>query len=184
MTRISIREFTVEHAKNEAYIGWLNDSEVTQYLGRDDMQNVKEEDTLNYYSDLKLNNLVNFYALYDIQSSSFIGTCKIQLLSASGIKEGLCDIGIMIGNKLFWGMGYGSEAINVISQKCFNELGIRKITAGCYANNVAMVKAFLKNGFRIEGVLKKQLRYKSEYVDHILFGCFNDDLILSSEHSK
>ena len=178
MTRISIRDFTIEHAKSEAYIGWLNDNEVTQYLGRDDMQNVKIENTLKYYYDLKQSKLVNFYALYDIQSDSFIGTCKIQLLSQSGIKEGICDIGIMIGDKQFWGMGYGSEAINIISKKCFNELGIRKITAGCYANNVAMVKAFLKNGFKREGVLKRQLRYKQEYVDHILFGCFIEDLVI------
>ena len=76
------------------------------------------------------------------------------------------------------GKGYGSEVINVISRKCFNEQNIRKITAGCYANNVAMVKAFLNNGFNIEGVLKNQLKYNGEYIDHILFGCFDNDLIL------
>ena len=42
MTRISIQEFTIEHAKSESYIKWLNDNEVTQFLGRDDMQDIKE----------------------------------------------------------------------------------------------------------------------------------------------
>ena len=35
-----------------------------------------------------------------------------------------------------------------------------------------MIKAFMNNGFKIEGVLKNQLKYKNKYVDHILFGCF------------
>ena len=178
MTRVRIEQFTIEHARDEAYIEWLNDSEVTKYLGRDDMQNIGVEDTLRYYETIMNNKLIKFYALIDIESGSFIGTSKISLLSSSGIKEGICDLGIMIGDRKFWGKGYGSEVVNVISRKCFNEQNIRKITAGCYANNVAMVKAFLNNGFNIEGVLKKQLRYNGEYIDHILFGCFNNDLIL------
>ena len=178
MTRISIQEFTIEHAKSESYIKWLNDNEVTQFLGRDDMHNINLKDALAYYEGLKLNNLVHFYALNTVESNQFIGTCKISLLASSGIKEGICDLGIMIGDKRFWGKGYGGEAINIISRKCFNELNIRKITAGCYANNIAMVKAFSRNGFNIEGVLKKQLKYKEEYIDHVLFGCFSEDLII------
>ena len=103
MTRVSIEQFTVEHARSESYIGWLNDSEVTQYLGRDDMQNIGVKDTLKYYESIMNNKLIRFYALVDIQSGSFIGTSKISLLSSSGIKEGICDLGIMIGDKRFWG---------------------------------------------------------------------------------
>ncbi len=177
MTRINIRKFTEEHAKSKAYINWLNDKEVTQYLGRDDMQNVKEDDAMIYYESLKSNKLVYFYAIYDNKSDTFIGTCKITLLAASGIKEGICDLGIMIGNKQFWGKGYGSEAIKIVSNICFYKLNVRKITAGCYANNIAMIKAFQNNGFKIEGRLKKQLKHDSTYVDHILFGCFIEDLM-------
>ena len=170
MTRISIQKFTIEHAKSKKYLEWLNDKEVTKYLGRDDLDHVIAEDALNYFESVESNDLTYFYALHDTLSDVFIGTCKITLLSAS-------DLGIMIGDKDFWGRGYGSEAIKIVANMCFESLHIRKITAGCYSNNIAMVKAFRNNGFKIEGVLKKQLRYNNEYVDHILFGCFIGDLM-------
>ena len=83
----------------------------------------------------------------------------------------------MIGDKRYWGKGYGSEAISIMAHICYDKLQLRKITAGCYSNNTGMIKAFLNNGFKIEGVLKNQLKYKKKYVDHILFGCFIEDLV-------
>ena len=178
MTRIQICKFELTHAQNSSYIKWLNDKEVTQYLGRDDMEGIiLKEDAISYYRKIEKNELAYFYALYDIESQNFIGTCKVTLLSRSGIKEGICDLGIMIGDKRYWGKGYGSEAINIMAHICYNKLKVRKITAGCFANNTGMIKAFINNGFKIEGVLKNQLKYKKKYVDHILFGCFIEDLV-------
>ncbi len=177
MKKVRVQKFTIEHARNKAYIKWLNDKEVTKFLGREDLENVKTQDALIYFKAVESNDLAYFYALYDSCSDTFIGTCKVSLLAASGIKGGICDLGIMIGDKNFWGKGYGSESIKIVANMCFESLNIRKITAGCYSNNIAMIKAFQNNGFKIEGVLKKQLKYNKEYVDHILFGCFIEDLL-------
>ena len=48
----------------------------------------------------------------------------------------------------------------------YDKLQVRKITGmAVIANNTGMIKAFLNNGFKIEGVLKNQLKYKNKYVD-------------------
>ena len=138
---------------------------------------ILKEDAISYFKKIEENELAYFYALHDKESQTFIGTCKITLLSKSGIKEGICDLGIMIGDKRYWGKGYGSEAISIMAHICYDKLQLRKITGGCYSNNTGMIKAFLNNGFKIEGVLKNQLKYKNKYVDHILFGCFLEDFV-------
>jgi len=43
---------------------------------------------------------------------------------------------------------------------------VRKITAGYIANNIAMERAFIKNGFEAEAVFKEHLYYEGEFVDH------------------
>ena len=38
------------HAQRSSYIKWLNDKDVTQYLGRDDMEDIiLKEDAMSYY---------------------------------------------------------------------------------------------------------------------------------------
>jgi RimJ/RimL family protein N-acetyltransferase len=44
------------------------------------------------------------------------------------------------------------------------------VTAGCYANNIGSVRAFLKAGWQQEGVRKRQYWSQDEYVDEILVG--------------
>ena len=88
MTRIHICKFELTHAQHSSYIKWLNDKEVTQYLGRDDMEDIiLKEDAISYYRKIEDNKLAYFYALYDIESQTFIGTCKVTLLSNQELKK-------------------------------------------------------------------------------------------------
>ncbi len=57
----------------------------------------------------------------------------------------------MIGDREAWGRGIGSEAIRVMVDIARDELGLRKLTAGCYASNVGSSRAFEKAGFHVEG---------------------------------
>ena len=93
----------------------------------------------------------------------------------NGIKNKICDIGIMIGDKSSWGKGYASEVINVISRYAFRSLNVNKLTAGAISPNIGVIKAFLKM------VIKKKADKKmckcSEWVDgSCLTGCFKNEL--------
>jgi RimJ/RimL family protein N-acetyltransferase len=52
----------------------------------------------------------------------------------------------------------------------FEVLGFSKVTAGYLASNVGMHKAFMKNGFTIEGILRRQVFFAGQLVDHVLVG--------------
>lgn len=60
-------------------------------------------------------------------------------------------LGLLIGERGAWGRGHGSEAIRLASDYAFRELGVRKLTAGCYADNVGSATAFRRAGWREEG---------------------------------
>ena len=53
----------------------------------------------------------------------------------------------------------------------FNKLSMVKVFSYTYANNIASNKVLLKNGFKIEGKIKKFLKFSnSKRVNQLVFG--------------
>ena len=85
------------------------------------------------------------------------------------------DIGLLIGEKDTWKRGIATEAIRLCVAFAFLNLNLNKVTAGMYAPNVGSYKAFLKNGFREIGRLRKHVFYEGEYVDGIKMELLKED---------
>ena len=83
-------------------------------------------------------------------------------------------VALLIGEKSAWGHGYGSEAIALAGRYAFDTLGLRKLTARIYANNVGSLKAFLKAGWTREGMQLLQFVSDGQLVDGIWLGCSRD----------
>ena len=64
----------------------------------------------------------------------------------------------LIGDKNYWRQGYATEVVSHVTQYGFENLGLEKITAGCYEPNVGSINVLKKNGFKVEGVLKGQVK--------------------------
>jgi len=52
------------------------------------------------------------------------------------------------------------------------QLGLRRLTAGCYASNVGSQKAFLKAGFHVECQRKNHFLMNGKPEDLVLMGYF------------
>jgi RimJ/RimL family protein N-acetyltransferase len=83
------------------------------------------------------------------------------------------EIGIIIGNEKYWGKGYASEAIKLLSDFGFKKLNLHKISAGVYSNNYGSIKAFLKAGFFEEYKRSKHYLYNKKYVDGVFLSKFS-----------
>jgi len=164
--KINIKLFTILDIKKSDYIEWLKDEKIVRYLYRQELfDTIKEKDIKIYVSTLIKSKKDFFYSISF--KKKIIGTIKIGHIdwySRSG------DLGIMIGDKNYWNKGFASQAIKLILRLAKKELNLRKIVAGTPSPNIAMIKAFKKNGFKIEGKRIKQLLISNKYVDHILLG--------------
>ena len=176
--RVNIQEFDSSHLYDPDYFSWLNDKEVVRYLGREELlKGIPFEEAENYVNDLWANEYCWFLAINDSESEAFIGTAKINFLHQSGYINKVADIGIMIGNKNFWGKGLATETLRAVSRFAFDNLKARKLTAGGISNNEAVVKAFLRIGYKIDGRLRQQFIVDDLISDHVLMSCFRDELI-------
>ncbi len=166
--RIYLRRLRISDT-TEKYVRWLNDPEINQYL-----ESRFSVATLNsvkdYIGKVSGDSSSLSFAIIRKDNNNHIGNIKIGSIDPH---HKTADMGIMIGDRNSWGKGYATEAIKILSDYAFNDLGMRKMTAGAYENNLGSIKAFIKAGFRKEGAQKKQYLCKDGYVDSILMAKFS-----------
>jgi RimJ/RimL family protein N-acetyltransferase len=169
--RIYLREVRVSDV-NENYYRWMNDPEITQYLESRFYPNSME--TLQEYVKTRMGNPNEiFLAIVAKDSDKHIGNIKLGPINWT---HRIGDIGIIIGEKEYWGKGYAKEAIQLMAKYAFDTLNLHKVTAGCYLPNEGAIKAFQNAGFDKEGVRKKHGYYKGKYIDSVLFGLIKEEM--------
>lgn len=148
------------------YFDWLNDTKVTKFLDSGVFPNTPEKMDEYYRTTvLSANNIM--LAIIDKESDKHIGNIKLGPINWI---TRIAPLGIMIGNKKFWGKGYGTEAIRLALDYTFKRLNLHKVTAGIAAIHQPSIKAFQKAGFEIEGRAKNQFFLDAEYYDSLYLG--------------
>lgn len=152
---VELRQFTADHIC-EDYLNWLNDPEVVRFSN----QRFKTHDGASSQAYLRSfdggNNL--FLAVHLKQSGLFVGT----MTAYFSMPHKTVDIGIMIGNKDYWGRGVGSDAWKTLMAYLLQFDCVRKVTGGTLRCNSGMVNIMLKAGMQPDGV-----RVAQELVENI-----------------
>lgn len=164
--RIHLRRIMLSDA-NHTYLKWMQDPDVIKFL-----ESAPEGWTIAKLKDfvrrVNKNPNIFFWAIIHRDSGKHIGNIKLGPVNSF---HRFGDVGLTIGEKSFWGQGYGTEAIKLVRDYAFNRLGLNKLTAGAFSNNIGSVKAFKKAGFNIEGMRKNYYLYRDKYVDNVVMGC-------------
>lgn len=129
---------------NEQYHKWLNDSETTQFLETKFCPQTMEAIEEYVKNMLKSDDSI-FLAIIEKGTDKHIGNIKIGPINWI---HRFATISLILGNKTKWGKGYGTEAIKLIVDYSFNRLGLHRLNAGIYENNIGSIKAFLKAGLK------------------------------------
>ena len=97
----------------------------------------------------------------------FIGQCALFNLDAIA---GTSEIGITIGDKRYWGRGFGREAIGLLVAYGFVRRNLRRVWLHVYAENLRAQRAYSACGFVEEGLLRAHVWSNGRYDDLIVMG--------------
>jgi RimJ/RimL family protein N-acetyltransferase len=106
-----------------------------------------------------------------------LGGDPIGNMSLIGIDQahGRAELGIGIGEKDYWGRGYGTDAIQVLLRFAFRNLALRRVTLVTDIDNERGIRCYEKAGFRREGVLRgHRLRY-GQPLDMVAMAALRED---------
>ena len=92
----------------------------------------------------------------------YIGFCSLMHLRD---RHGNMELGILIGDRDYWGRGYGRDAVALLLNYGFHYLGARRIELTTNAKNVRAFRCFSACGFQEEGRPRKVVWIEGEYTD-------------------
>jgi [ribosomal protein S5]-alanine N-acetyltransferase len=147
------------------YCDWLNNPEVNKYLEsrfeRHSLQSI-----IAYIQEVNSSEGGVIFGVF-LGAGDHIGNIKIGGIHAFHLTA---NIGLCIGDINYWGQGIATALIKCIAEVAKNELGLRKLIAGAYSNNLGSIKAFLSNGWVQEGNVKNFCRFNKGFVDKVILG--------------
>jgi len=74
-------------------------------------------------------------------------------------------VGIGLGERDFWGKGYGTDAMKVILRYAFTEINMKRVSLGVFEYNPRAIRSYEKTGFRHEGRIRGLLNKEGKRWD-------------------
>jgi RimJ/RimL family protein N-acetyltransferase len=139
-TLVFLRPLAEEDA-TDAYAAWLNDPEVNRWL---ETHSVTLPELRAYIREKRESPHALLLGIFWKETGQHIGNVKLEPIDR---EKREATIGILIGEKAFWGKGVATEATNLATEHAFSALGMRAVTLGVIPENTAAIRVYEKCGF-------------------------------------
>ena len=128
----------------EKWAEWDNDLEVGLPLG-DEAYTLYPLEKMKEILDDVIKHQSKIFSIIDRATDELIGRC---LLFNINPVDRNAMLGIVIGEKAYWGQGYGQEAIRLLLDFGFNLLNLNNIMLGTFEFNQRALACYQKVGFK------------------------------------
>lgn len=108
------------------------------------------------------------FTIFELENLTMIGESILHYIDH---RHGLATFGISIGNKDYWGKGYGSEATQLVLDYGFRFLNLYNIELMTASFNQRAQKAYLKAGFKVSGKRSGSILLGGQRYDDIYMEC-------------
>lgn len=148
----------------ENYIMWLNDAEITDGLliGDYPLTRLAENEILERLSKVNTEDII--FAIETLDGVH-LGSSGIHRID---YRSGTCTTGSFIGDKSYWGKGYGTDAARVRAKYCFEVLNLRMLYTAYLDGNEASRKMSEKVGYRECGRYPEKFWKRGRYRDEVI----------------
>jgi RimJ/RimL family protein N-acetyltransferase len=156
-----VRLRAVEEPDAERFHKWLNDPEVTQFICRRCPISLHEE---REWIRAHAQNPDNLVFAVETLDGVHIGGCGLDRVQQHRESRGAI-LGIHIGDKQYWGKGYGTDAVGTLLRFAFEELNLHRVALSVFEYNARAIRCYEKCGFQHEGREREAFFRNGRYWD-------------------
>ena len=146
---------------SESYAAWLNDPVVNAYL---ETRSVTDSELREYVQKKNESDSAMLFGIFWKGSWEHIGNVKLEPVD---FEKGTAIMGILIGNKRYWGKGIGTEVTNLITNFTFDHLGVHEVHLGVIAEHASAIRVYEKCGYTINSIEKDSINHDGVLYDKI-----------------
>lgn len=171
--RLRLRKMVREDI--ERYHSWRNNIDV-MITTNPSLDLYSLEETREFVENVILNsNSSKSYIISENNSQVPIG---ITSLINIDYKNRNAECIIDIGEKEYWGKGYGKESLKLLLDYAFFELNLHRISLKVFSFNEKAIRLYSKLGFKNEGLSRQSLYRNGIWNDIIHMGILKEEYIL------
>lgn len=153
-----------EDDASDRYASWLNDPVVNRYL---ETRSVTVKELKDYIRAKREAADVLFLGIFSRDTGQHIGNVKLEPIDW---EKKTAMVGLLIGDKEYWGKGVGTEVTNLITDLAFTKLGLNEVTLGVIPENMPAIRVYEKCGFTVLKVNKGAITHDGVLHDQIIMG--------------
>ena len=157
---VFLRSLKVSDALAE-YAGWLNDPVVNQYL---ETRSVTLQNLREYIRSKNESDTAILLGIFCRESGKHIGNVKLEPIDRD---KKVATMGLLIGDKMYWGRGIGTEVVNLATSYAFETLRIGEVNLGVISENKSAMRVYGKCNFIIDHIEKKAVDHDGVRYDQV-----------------
>ncbi len=101
-----------------------------------------------------------------------IGTCGLFNIDMNARHA---ELGITIGDREYWGRGYGREAVDLLLDYAFRLRNLRRVWLEVHSANERAIRSYRSCGFVEEGRMREHVWLDGRYVDNVIMGVLREE---------
>lgn len=157
-----VRLRAIERTDLPTFVRWFNDPEVRQYLLMFEPMSMAMEERWFEGRLSRENDYLFCVEAHVGDEWVHIGNIGLHRVDW---KNRFATFGIALGEKAYWGQGYGADATCTILQFGFGELNLHRVELDVYDFNPRAIRCYEKAGFHREGVRREAIFRNGQYHD-------------------
>ncbi len=168
-----VRLRAVEREDVKRFYDWVNDPEVADWIALYlPMSNADEERWFEDHFQRDRHEKPLAIEIREGEAWKLIGNC-----SAFGIDwvNSSCELGILLGEKGYWNLGYGTEVMTLLLRHCFDTLNLNRAFLRVYSRNIRARRVYEKAGFVEEGSLRQAAYKHGKYDDVVIMSVLRSE---------
>jgi RimJ/RimL family protein N-acetyltransferase len=162
-----------ERSDLDALMKWVNDEEVTDFLGPlliYPLSSIAEEQFIEGAANSS--DTSRTFVIETLAERKYIGSIAFHVIDWINRSAGL---GVVIGDKSCWGKGYGTDAMRVMMRLAFDKMNLHRLWLHVFDFNLRAISSYEKCGFKREGVLREERYLHGRYYDTIVMAILRDE---------
>ncbi len=153
----------------EIWTHWNHDSEYSRLLSDDPAYQWTPKQIKGWMEKEKDS---YFFVIRNLADDRLIGTIGLDGFDWAARHAW---VGIGLGERDFWGKGYGTDAMRVLLRYAFQELNLNRVNLNVFEYNERAQKSYLKCGFTEEGRLRQVMLREGRRWDIIFMGILKSE---------
>ena len=158
---------------SKSFAQWNRDSEFMRLLDTDPPR-LHSSKAIKGWVEKELEKAtdMHWFAIRTLEDDRLLGDITLSVINR-GSHEAF--VGIAIGERGFWGQGYGTDAMRLILRYGFMELNLRRISLTVFEFNQRALRSYEKAGFQLEGCQRQSMQREGRRWDILYLGILREE---------